>query len=190
MDLNYILYITNAAFNFPLCIIIIVENALILVSIARTPSLILPSNILLLNLALTDLCVGVIVQPLYIAWRFVQCTNKTGINLGILSNVHAYFGNVLCAVSISNVTLLTIDRYLAVHLHLRYKELVTVKRTIGLLGTIWLGNAILSVAGFWLRKSDSSQIVFVVGSIIIMANAILYYKMYRIVRRHQMQIHN
>ncbi len=55
------------------------------------------SYILMFHLALTGVCVGVIVRQLYFAWKFLQRTNTLGINLGISSNVHAFFGNVLCA---------------------------------------------------------------------------------------------
>ena len=190
MDFNSVLSIANAVFNVPLCIITIVGNTLVLVSIARTPSLISPSNILLVGLAFTDLCVGLIVQPLYITLKFAQYTN-TGLNLGILTIVHAFFGSLLCAVSLSNVTLLSIDRFLALHLHLRYKELGTVKRTVRLLGIIWLGiAALVPMIGLGLNKSDSNAVLSAVASITIIANAMLYYGIYRIVRRHQIQIHS
>ena len=119
MDFNSTLYIVNAAFNVPLFIVTIVGlNRLVLVSITRTPSLISPSNILLFALAFSDLCVGVIVQPLFITWKFVKYT-FSGTSLGMFSSVHAFFGSVLCAVSFSNVTLLSVDRFLALYLHLR-----------------------------------------------------------------------
>lgn len=86
MDFNSTPNIANAALNVSLCTIVIVGNTLVLASIARTPSLISSSNILLFNLALTDLCVGVIVQPLYIAWMLAHCTD-TRINLDKQMNV-------------------------------------------------------------------------------------------------------
>ena len=90
MDFSSRLYIVNAAFNVPLFIVTIVGNILVLVSIARTSSLISPSSILLFGLALSDLCVGVIVQPLYIVWKFVQFTDSAA-KIGTFSSVHAFF---------------------------------------------------------------------------------------------------
>lgn len=70
----------NVAFNIPLSATTIVGNALVLVSIARTSSLISPSNVLLLGIVFTDFCVGLIVQPPYITLKFVQMVD-TKINL-------------------------------------------------------------------------------------------------------------
>ena len=170
MDFNSTLYILNAAFYVPLLIVTTLGNPLVLVSIARTPSLISPSNILLFGLVFSDLCVGVIVQPIFVTWKFVEYT-FSGKNFGMFSSVHAFFGSMLCAVSFSNVTLLSVDRFLALHLYLRYKELVTVKRTDFLIGIIWLGIAVLVAIEMVLRKSDSRPSVTVLGSIFIVTNA-------------------
>ena len=66
MNINSTLSIVNAILNIPLRPFAIVGNALIFISLVRTPSLLSPSNVLLLSLALTDLGVGLVVQPYYI----------------------------------------------------------------------------------------------------------------------------
>ena len=58
--------IVYCALNVPLMLMSIVENALVMVTILRTPSLSSPSTTLLCNLALTDLLIGLVVQPLFI----------------------------------------------------------------------------------------------------------------------------
>ena len=188
MNSNSILFISNAAFNVPIGAITIVGNALVLVSISRTPSLISPSNVLLLGLSFTDLSVGLIVQPLYVTMKFVQLTNG-GQNLEFLTNLHGVCASYLCFVSFVNITLLSVDRFLALYLHLRYNELVTVKRIVLLLGAMWIFCAICVSTSAWLQKDTVTVIGALFAFISHFVNIVLYYNFYRIVRRHQLQIH-
>ena len=54
-----------------------------------------------------------------------------------------------CASSLFNVVTISVDRFLAVHLHLRYQEHVTHKRVIAAVISIWLLSAIISSSVFW-----------------------------------------
>ena len=58
--------VLNCIFNIPTSVAAAFGNLLVLVSIWRTSSLHLPSFVLLFNLALSDLCVGLIVQPAFV----------------------------------------------------------------------------------------------------------------------------
>lgn len=77
-------FLINAALNLPFCLIACMGNSLILVSFARTPSLLSPSNVLLIGLAISDLCVGLIAQPVYMAWKLHQHMNQTPTTVGFL----------------------------------------------------------------------------------------------------------
>ena len=59
--------IINCVLNVPLMLVSIIGNTLVLYTIFRTPSLRSPSTILLCSLAVSDLLVGLFVQPVYIA---------------------------------------------------------------------------------------------------------------------------
>ena len=60
-------YFINAAVNIPFSIIATLANALVIISIWRSRSLRTPANMLLIGLALSDLGVGLFVQPFFIA---------------------------------------------------------------------------------------------------------------------------
>ena len=189
MSFTSILALANAAVNIPLSATAIVGNALVLVSISRTPSLISPSNVLLLGLACTDLCVGLVVQPLYMAVKFIQFTDpKRNIETPFL--VQTYIAAYLCVVSFLNVTSLSVDRFLALHLHLRYKELVTVKRTATLLGILWIVTAAAMYVKAYLGITISRIIAASIWCLVNIVNVILYCKIYRILRRHRLQINS
>ena len=59
--------IVNCVLNAPLMLISILGNALVLAAITRTPSIRSTSMTVLCSLAVTDLIVGIIVQPIYVA---------------------------------------------------------------------------------------------------------------------------
>ena len=187
MNFYTALSITNAALNTPLGFIAVVGNALVLVSIARTPSLISPSNVLLLGLAFSDFCIGLIVQPFHVTLKFLQVTDAEK-NIQVLTRIHMFCAGYLCLVSFGNVSLLSIDRFLALHLHLRYKELVTVKRAVLFLGLLWVWSAVSISSSEMLQKDTAFIVGASVSCVAHYFNLILYYKIYRIVRRHQLQI--
>ncbi|CAH3030667.1 unnamed protein product, partial [Porites evermanni] len=61
--------------NTCLSITAFLGNALILVALHKDTSIHLPSKLLYRNLAITDLCVGIIVEPLYVAYM-ISVVNK------------------------------------------------------------------------------------------------------------------
>ena len=59
--------IINCVLNVPLMLISIIGNSLVLAAVWKTPSIRSTSRIMLCTLAVSDLLVGFVVQPLYIA---------------------------------------------------------------------------------------------------------------------------
>ena len=59
--------VINCAVNIPLAITSIIGNLLVLHAVWKTPTLHVPSVVLLCGLALSDLTVGAVVQPFFIA---------------------------------------------------------------------------------------------------------------------------
>lgn len=99
-------------------------------------------KVLLFSLALADLGVGAVVQPLYIT---VVLTVITGC-LEASRTIWAIFFVVnwlLPYISFATPTVIAIDRYLALYFRLRYRILVTTRRVITLLILPWL----LTIAG-------------------------------------------
>ena len=172
--------IINCVLNAPLMLISILGNALVLAAIIRTPSIRSTSVIMLCSLAVSDLLVGLIVQPIFIA---LQLTNDHFVN-----HVSNMTGPPLCAVSLFTITAITVDRFLALHYHMRYATLVTKSRVKYTLVIIWLIAIFLSGFHFWkihLYRLLSGVVVI----ICLIISTFSYIRIYRIVRRHQLQIH-
>ena len=163
-------------------------NALVLVAVWKTPSLRSPSNVLLVGLAAADLCIGLLLQP---TWVLVKVANHQGVDDMLLFSVCVYvydiFSNVLVAVSFLTLVCVSFDRLLALILHLRYREFVTITRVLFLHGTIWTASILDHVwRALHLPSALVFEIVFVLIVVILMV--LSYCKIYRIVRHHLMQI--
>ena len=159
--------------------IAIIGNSLVLAAIFRTPSLRLPPTAFLCTLALSDLVVGFIVQPLYIASEFTTVSFMQP-----LVELASYIG---CGVSLWTMTEISVDRFMALHFHMRYPTLVTTSRvmytslitffTISLLSVIYFSNRMIYLLFMAITTSSS-----------LLISTAFYIAIYRIVRRHQVDI--
>ncbi|CAH3146041.1 unnamed protein product [Pocillopora meandrina] len=94
-----------------------------------------------------------------------------------------------CVSSLFNVVTISVDRFLAVHLHLRYRELVTHKRVIAAVTSIWLLSAIISSSVFWDPLLFSSQVTgLVIKTVCLIVVVIFYWRIYIVLKRHIIQI--
>ena len=93
-------------------------NTLILVALYKESSLHPPSKLLLRSLAITDLLVGIIVEPLNVAYLMSVRSKRWDIcyNVYLALLLASY---VLCAVSLLVLTAISVDRLLALWLGLR-----------------------------------------------------------------------
>ena len=162
----------------------IAGNVLVLFAILRTPSLrSLPSNIFLCSLAITDFLVGLIVQPVYIANRLHHSSGRT---LAIVEDLMSFF---LCGVSLKTITAISVDRFLALHYHVTYANLMTTKRVMNASASLWFVSILLPC----LKEVWKSEVVFLIAAVVIticfVISSASYIKIYFIVRHHQIQIH-
>ena len=179
--------VLNCIFNIPTSVAAAFGNLLVLVSIWRTSSLHLPSFVLLFNLALSDLCVGLIVQPAFVTATLARMSGAHDVLcLALIST--AASSSILCSVSLLTMTAISVDRYLAVSLHLRYQEVVTVARVVRFVVLVWLISAVSAISWLW-----SPNVFFIIVAVTIAVSNVLvlftYVKIYRVVRRHEAQIH-
>ena len=93
----------------------------------------------------------------------------------------------LCVVSLSTITAITLDRYLALHYHMRYASLVIKFRVTCALLMVWLGNVFSSGLHMW---NDAAYILLtvVLTCSCLIISTFCYIRIYRIVRHHQLQI--
>ena len=171
--------IITCGLNAPLIFISIAGNALVLAAILRTPSLHSPSSVFLCFLAVSDLLVGFVTQPLYIA-------NELKLNPSLHGAIFA-LTTLTCGVSLGIMAAISVDRFIALHYHMRYASLMTPKRAMYTSVTLWLVAILLSCLSYW-KDSVFLLVNAVAIAICIVITTFSYIQIYRIVRQHQIQI--
>jgi len=136
--------------------------------------------IMLCSLAVSDFLVGLIAQPLFIA---NQLTKEA-----LLNNLVVTVAFSVCGVSLLTMTTLSVDRFLALHYHMRYATLVTESRVKYTLIIIWLLSFLASGFYFWSSRVHS-LLLGVSTAIYFIISTFSYIRIYLIVRKHQSLIH-
>ena len=161
-------------------------NALILVAFRKESSLHPPSKHLLRSLTTTDLCVGLIVEPLYVTLLVTVVNEDWNVchYVAVAVSIASYF---LCAVSLFTLTAISVDRLLALLLGLRYRQVVTLKRTYMIVITFWIVSAVFSTSYFWNFLVTLCYITAVV-SLCLVSSIISYTKIFFTLRHRQAQL--
>ena len=184
-DPLYSSYIVNCVFNAFSCYTAIALNILTIHAMRKTSSLPKPLKTLLLSLAVSDLGVGLLVQPFHIAWM-VNPTNFTG-----MTSLHI-IAPLFVNASFFSVVAISVDRFLAIHLHLRYQEIVTHERVVAVVISIWLLSTFFPLIIALRIPQDvilvGDTVFAVIFGICFVCTTLVYCRIYFIARRHTNQI--
>ena len=142
-----------SALNIPLSVTAFLGDLLIIVALQKPSSLHPPSKLLLGCLASTDLCVGLIIQPLFVTFLMSSQYKLCYYVRRIFSTTVSIF----CGVSLMTLTAISVDRLLALMLGLRYRHVVTLRR-------VWF-----LVASFCLYHVSISAILYFNENIVVNA---------------------
>jgi len=161
-------------------------NAVTIHAIRKSSSLPKTLKTLLLSLAVSDVGVGLLGQPLYTSLLLNWLQQKDPD-----CNIHLAFAITVSMVSLASffsVVAVSVDRFLAIHLHLRYQELVTHKRVIAVVISIWLLSVLFPCLVFWVSRDILLPIELSVGGFCLLLTTVAYIRIYLAVRRHKNQI--
>jgi len=179
-------YIANCVFNTFLSYTAIMLNIVTIHAIRKASSLSKTLKTLLLSLAVSDLGVGLLGQPLYTS-LLVKLLQKQ--NLDCHSYLaHVVMKDVFLLASFLGVLAISVDRFLAIHLHLRYQELVTHKRAVAVVISIWLLSVSLPLTPLWISIKIHLLITSFLVVIGLLLTTVVYIKIYLAARRHKNQI--
>ena len=187
----YSTLVANCFFNAFLVFTALVLNIITIQALRKISSFPKPLKTLLLSLAISDLGVGLFVLPLYIARLIMNIEQSANKRLHYtVYTAQRLFGYLLCVASFLSIIALTVDRFLAIHLHLRYQELVTHKRVIAVVISVWV--SCLCISSFVLNsilENVPDIIIATIGAVCLTTTGLIYCKIYSIVRHHTNQIH-
>ena len=179
-------FITNCIFNNFLTHTSIMLNIVTIYAIHKTSAIAKTLKTLLLSLACSDVAVGLFSQPIYtfflVKWlhlEHINCNTYQVLNIAVF---------LFLAASFLGVVAVGVDRFLAVHLHLRYQELVTHRRVVVVVIDKWVCSAFVSLMIFWGLLSTQQLINLVGAALGFIIALVVYIRLYFTVRRHKNQI--
>ena len=162
-------------------------NAFILYALRKCQSLHSPSKALLCSLVLTDLFVGLVVFPLLTVYYLTIILGMPEYYC-IISIAYGRISTFLAGVSLQTIATIAIDRYLAFHFRLRYRELVQLRRVVCILVIEWIATAVWSGSWFWDEQVNKISGAMTL-TICCLVTLLCYLSIHRSLRRHVGQIH-
>lgn len=173
-----------SVFNTLFSLLAVLGNGLMLFILATTRSLRCPSNFLVASLCVTDLIVGLIVQPLHVISRLYEVKN---VHLCHVKLTYAYFAFLCSGSSFLNITLISLDRWYAVCHPFRYIAETTIKKYAIVVAIVWLSWTIMTLLPFiGVIHAKEYNIVLVAATVICVIIVIISYScIYKVVQDHR-----
>ncbi|XP_020618374.1 melanocyte-stimulating hormone receptor-like [Orbicella faveolata] len=190
LELEYVhnSFIVVSFLNIFLAITATLGNTLIFLALGRYSGLHAPSRLLIRCLSSTDLCVGLISQPLAVLHAIAIVTEHLAI---FRFTVVLSYGTsaILSGVSLFTLTFISIDRLLALSLGVRYRQTVTIGRVRAFVIFSWVFNIANGMLSFLLANRLVFKIACVASiSLCVVISTICYIKIYHILRLQQMRV--
>lgn len=182
------LYITLCVVHGLLSLTAIVGNVAMIFALQKASSIPRTSKILMQSLALTDLSVGVLGHPLYIVVIAGIRQSYGCENIHVTVMVFFILSASLVVVSLQMVAFIGVDRFLAITLHLRYNELVTPKRVVLMVASVWIFTLSVVFIGVFYYFQVGEIVLLVCSYASMLLLGIIYMKVYFVARRHQASI--
>ena len=173
--------------NIILAITTFLGNTLILVALHKESSLHPPSKLLFRSLAASDLCIAIIAQPLQVIYLMTVVKEQWNICRYTFAAASLTF-QMLCLVSLLTMTAISVDRLLALLLGLRYRQIVTVKRTQTTVIAFWVVSVVGCLMSLLSNEETSSWYNYIILTLCLVTSIYSYTRIFRGLRHHQTQV--
>ena len=181
-----------AGINIFLAITASLGNTLILIALHKVTSIYPPTKLLFRCLAVTDLLVGLISQPLYVTFLFRFFT-AWNVNNTAIMGADNFFFSLLPAVSLLTSAAISVDRLLALLLGLRYRHTVTLRRVWLVIVCFWLISALEATVSIIYEHPILPEIsLWLFSSLLtfsLLVSVFSYVKIFKTLRYRQVQVH-
>ena len=166
--------------NLLTCPLTVLLNTLVMIAVKTKPSLQTMHNVILASMAVTDLAVGVVLQPVFIAreifrlwggWVLIQC---------YLNTMTMIITSLLCLKSLFHVVLIALERFIAMKYSLKYNSIVTTRRLAVAIALCWLFTGIYFPPMF--IKARITRVFAISTSLAVIC--FCYLSVYFVCRRH------
>ena len=163
-------------------------NALILIALRKVDSIHPPTKLLFRCLSVSDLCVGLISQPLGVVATMALTKKMNSDILYYIIRLNENSSLILCGVSILLSTAISVDRLLALFLGLRYRHVVTLRCVRAVLMCFLL--VVVSIGLVYVFWSIRISLIIASGFVIlaIVISIVSYTKIFLRLRHQQQQV--
>ena len=164
-----------------------IGNFLVVIALWKTKSLHSPAHILLGCFAFCDFILGFFAGPAFVAFKAAEITKNFTVYC-YARFTYEFFSQTALNASFAMLTFMSIDRYLSLHLHLRYKEVVTRNRMTIAVTMAWVLSISMTITRYWM---DNRTFLFITKSfnfVYLFVIVLVYLKILLLVRRHQTHI--
>ena len=179
-------YIFLCTANVVLSIFAVIGNAVILFSLYQCRTIHSPTKALFYCLAFSDFGVGMVAQPLQVAAGIATLYG----DLDLFCSVQPFYAAVayyFCSVSFITMTAISIERYLALRLGMKYRLVVTVRKVALTLFLMWMCSVVWAISRMWdIRINKISGIIIGLSSIVVTSSC--YFRIYCTLRGFKTRI--
>ena len=188
--LLYIESVVTSLINFIGAFFAFSGNGIICLTFWKSSQLRSQSQLFLWCLAFADFLTGMIVQPFYGAYKIVYIAGYVSAScvLRVIIETVAWFSAALSCALVSSIIG---ERYLALHYHMRYHDVITTKRIILYIVFLVIVMAIASLLRFAMANIRPFIYFSICGLLLSLITLLTCsWKIYKQVRRHFLQIHD
>lgn len=135
----------------------IVGNIMVIISVVANRQLRIPTNYLIVNLAIADLLLSTTVLPFSSTLEIVS----SWVFGRIFCDIWAAMDVLCCTASIFSLCAISIDRYIGVRYSLQYPTIVTRKRVLLALLCVWILSIVISIGPLlgWKQQTVTDESV-------------------------------
>ena len=173
--------IVHSALNSTLAVIALLGNVWVIAALQKVSPLHPPSKLLLGCLACTDLCVGMITQPLFAVFL---ASPEDSLAQDCIFNIFNSLAALFAGVSLLTLTAISVDRLLALLMGLRYRQVVTLRRAWIFVALFWLCSITVAMI-FFFNFRITIFIISIAMLFCIVTSTLCYTKIYLTLRNHQ-----
>lgn len=122
-------------------LVAIVGNVLVILSVVCNKHLQTVTNFFIVNLAMADLLLSIIVLPFSASLEVLGCW----VFGRVFCNIWAAVDVLCCTASILSLCIISVDRYIGVKHCLKYPSIMTERKAVAILVLVWVSSTVISV---------------------------------------------
>ena len=184
---RFTMNLVTAIINIIASPLAVISNSLIIIAILTSSRLRTPSKFLIGCLALSDVLVGLAVQPGYICFRLMENQHRSVPCFVRVMYSNAFY--ICCGVSFMTLSAVSYERLVAVRLRARYNDVFSGNRVLKFMAAIW----VLNIALTSLQRVGINQISrgmhLILWFLCLLVSVVASIGISLILRRHHRQLH-